>query len=96
MRKLGVVLSLFNVVLFTGALMVLLFFTNSSDEHFPTKGGIVFYFLLYNIVSIIPAFAYLGLILGKIKRIWIDFLSVILNIGALMWLFPQFKAFVFG
>lgn len=95
MRKLTLVLSVLNLLFFIVPFMMILIFEKNSDNNPITRGMIVFYYSVQYIWYIIPAIFYLTTYFKGYKKQAYEFFMFLVNIFALLLLFPQFKEEVF-
>jgi len=93
MRKLSLILSITNLLLFLIPLIILVLI-DFSNNHGVSKGGAIIAYSILNILFVIPAIVYVVFYAKNMTKFWFEFLMVLLNFGALTWLLPQFKAYI--
>ena len=93
MKKINLVASLINIVLFLTPLVLLVVAKQGNLDL--SKGLLVFYYIITSIWFCIPAMISLVLFIGKFENKILNVIMMILNIVALFWLLPQFNAYVF-
>jgi len=93
-KKINIIVSVINSVMFLIPVLIFVYFILSSSEDSDLIWFLLLYVLAYiwfAIPSIISLIVYFK---GKYENKTFNILMIILNIIALFWLFPMFKAYL--